>query len=213
MKSRLLALMLLMGVTLSAGHAQRLQVVASHSILADVVANVAGDAAEVRSLMPLGADPHSFTPRPSDLVGLARADVVFINGAGFEEGLLEAINNAGSDMNTVVASSCVEMLGFAGHDHGDEDSDEHDHGDHGHDVATAMTTAMTMTMHGHDEHDHGEDMHDHDEEHDHGEEHDSATAQLCEQHVREIAALHGHDYAEHNHDEEHDHDDEDHARP
>lgn len=176
---------LLLFLLLSVSSAQTLEVIASHSILADVVANVAGDAAEVRSLMPLGADPHSFTPRPSDLVGLARADIIFINGAGFEEGLLEAIENAGDDMNIAVASTCVEMLGFSGH---------HDHGDHSHD----------------EEHDHDHDEeHDHDHEHDdHSHEHDSAVAQLCEQHVGEMAALHGHAHGDHDHSEEHDHDHE-----
>ena len=76
----------------------RLQVVGSHSILSDVIANVAGDVADVTSMMPRGADPHSFQPTPGDLTALADADVVFINGAFFEEGLLEAIENADDDM-------------------------------------------------------------------------------------------------------------------
>lgn len=90
----------------------RLHIVASFSILADVARNVAGDAAEVTSLMPLNADPHAFIPAPQDLVTLAEADVIFIVGANFEEGLAETIQNAGEDLHIVVASNCVEILPF-----------------------------------------------------------------------------------------------------
>ena len=116
----------------------RLQVVASHSILADVVSNVAGSTVDVTSTMPVGADPHSFQPTPSDLTTLAEADLVFINGAGFEEGLLEAIENAATDMTIVAVSDCVPILSPSAdmhddHDHEDESHDDHDHEDESHD--------------------------------------------------------------------------------
>ncbi len=98
----------------------RLTIVASYSILADVVANVAGDAAEVTTLMPVGTDPHTFTLVPADLARLAQADIVFVNGAFFEESLLEAIENAAPDLNIVEASACVAILPFGGHDHDHE---------------------------------------------------------------------------------------------
>lgn len=90
----------------------RLQIVASHSISGDVVRNVAGDVADVHVTMPAGIDPHSFQAVPADLVTLANADVVFINGAFYEEALLEAIENAGSDMTIVTLSSCIDILAF-----------------------------------------------------------------------------------------------------
>jgi len=170
---------LLLTLLLSVSSAQSLQVVASHSILADVVANVAGNAAEVSSLMPIGADPHSFMPRPSDLVGLARADIIFINGAGFEEGLLEAISNAGEDVNIVVASTCVDILGFAdSHDHDEHDQEHSEHSD----------------MHDDDHHEHDEEADEHT--------HDSAIAQRCEQYEQEMDALHDHG-DEHDHEDDH----------
>jgi ABC-type Zn uptake system ZnuABC Zn-binding protein ZnuA len=156
----------------------RLQIVASHSILGDVVSQVAGDAADVTTTMPRGADPHSFIPRPSDLVAIANADVVFVNGAGFEEGLLEAIANAGSDVNPVAASACVRILAFGAHDH-DQDHD-HDAGDDN--SESEVTDSAT-----------------------------SPLAALCEQHVAEMAAIHGHDHA-HEGDDDHTHEgDDDHA--
>lgn len=118
-----LILLMIIGFSVTAQD-NRLQIVASHSILADVVSNVAGDVADVMTTMPVGADPHSFQAVPSDLVALANADIIFINGALFEEGLLEAIENARTDMNIVVASSCVEILTF-GTESSEHEIDEH----------------------------------------------------------------------------------------
>ena len=65
-----------------------------------------------------------FTGEVVTRVALADADVVFINGALLEEGLLEAIENAGGDANVVTASSCVQILALGEHDH--EEGDEHE---------------------------------------------------------------------------------------
>jgi ABC-type Zn uptake system ZnuABC Zn-binding protein ZnuA len=90
----------------------RLQIVASHSILGDVVRNVVGDVADVTLILPVGADPHRFEPTPSDLTTIASADVVFVNGAFYEEGLLESIENAGEGIQLVEVSACVEIIPF-----------------------------------------------------------------------------------------------------
>lgn len=90
----------------------RLQIVASHSILGDVVSNVVRDIADVTLMMPAGADPHRFEPTPSDLTAIAKADIVFVNGAFYEEGLLESIENAGADTRLVEVSACVEIIPF-----------------------------------------------------------------------------------------------------
>lgn len=87
-------------------------IMASHSILADVIANVAGDVATVETLIPLGADPHAFQPSSRDLARVASADTIFINGGLFEEGLLETINNVASETPIITASSCIEMRLF-----------------------------------------------------------------------------------------------------
>lgn len=113
--------LLLFFVSVAQAQEDRLQIVGSHSILTDVIAQVAGDAADVTSLLPVGADPHSFTPTPQDLVAVADADIVLINGVHFEEGLMEALQNAGSEINLVVASQCVDILPISeGHSHEDE---------------------------------------------------------------------------------------------
>ena len=122
-----LSLIIVLGLwTPGVGQAQpdRLHIAASFSILADVVANVADDAADVTSLMPLYADPHGFSPTPQDLVALADADVIFVVGANFEESLMKAIENAGADVDIVTASSCVEIFPFSADGHDDTTAPE-----------------------------------------------------------------------------------------
>lgn len=144
-----------------------LRVIASYSILADVAQQVAGDALEVQSLMPQGTDPHAFTPLPQEMVTLAQADVVFINGGGFEEGLMEALENAGDEMNLVTVSLCVPVRSGEAHLH---DEDEHAHGDE---------SATETDEHAHEES--GEALIV-----------DEALAALCEAHHAVIADLHAH---------------------
>jgi ABC-type Zn uptake system ZnuABC Zn-binding protein ZnuA len=69
---------------------------ATTNIVADVVANVGGDRVEVKSLLPLGADPHSFEPTPQDLAAVSQVDLVFANGLGLETFLDPLLANAGA---------------------------------------------------------------------------------------------------------------------
>ncbi len=101
---------LLAPVQLSAG--EKLRVVATTSIVADVVSNVAGDRIELSTLIPLGTDPHTFEPTPQDAAALADADVVFINGVGLEVFLEPLLAGAGEDVAIVPVSLGVDLLRF-----------------------------------------------------------------------------------------------------
>jgi zinc/manganese transport system substrate-binding protein len=61
-----------------------LQVVASFSVVGDLVKDVGGDAVQVTTLIGPGVDAHTYDPAPTDLVVLEGADIVFQNGLGFE---------------------------------------------------------------------------------------------------------------------------------
>lgn len=69
-------------------------VVATTSILGDVVENVVGDAAEVVVLMPAGVDPHEFELSAAQAAQLQEADAIVANGLGFEAGLGDALDAA-----------------------------------------------------------------------------------------------------------------------
>jgi ABC-type Zn uptake system ZnuABC Zn-binding protein ZnuA len=101
-----------------------LQVVATTTLVGDVVSAVGGDAVALTVLMPPGADPHSFQPTPQDVARLSQADLVFINGLGLEEGLLPVIEGAVAAARIVAVSEGVPVLSGVD-EHGHEDQEEH----------------------------------------------------------------------------------------
>ena len=74
-----------------------LTVVATTTILGDLVSQVVGDGASVEILMPIGADPHDFQASSAQVAAVSRADLVVANGLGLEEGLEDVLAGAGSD--------------------------------------------------------------------------------------------------------------------
>lgn len=86
----------------------RLQVVASFSILADIARQLAAGLASVQTLAGANADAHSYQPTPSDVQRLVRADLILVNGLGFEPWLDRV--RAGTPMrgSVVVASQGVD---------------------------------------------------------------------------------------------------------
>ncbi len=69
-------------------------VVVTTNILGDVVANLVGDEMDVVTIMPVGADPHDFQASAQQVDQIETAGVLIVNGAGFEEGLLDIIESA-----------------------------------------------------------------------------------------------------------------------
>ena len=122
-------------------------VVVTTNILGDVVENLVAGEVDVITIMPAGADPHDFQASAQQVAEIGDADVLIVNGAGFEEGLLDVIDAAeGDGVPVFEAISAVETIEFgAGSDeHGDEDDheveedheDENEHADeHDHDGA------------------------------------------------------------------------------
>ncbi|MFA4965013.1 MAG: metal ABC transporter substrate-binding protein [Thermoleophilia bacterium] len=82
-----------------------LDVVAVESFLADIAQNVAGQRADVRTLVPLGTDPHSFEPTPREVGEAATADLLIVNGGGLEGPLLDTLAGAGGEATLVDASA------------------------------------------------------------------------------------------------------------
>lgn len=86
-----------------------LQVVASFSLLADMVATVGGDAVVVHALVGPDADAHAFTPAPADAQRLAQAGLVVVNGLGFEGWIDRLVRASGSKAPVVVASQGIAV--------------------------------------------------------------------------------------------------------
>jgi len=115
------ATLALAAITLLAGPASgqdRLEVVASFSILGDLVAEVGGERVAVTTLVGPDGDAHVFQPTPADARAVSKADIVVVNGLGFEGWLTRLVDAAGYKGPLVVAAKGVAPLALAGEDHG-----------------------------------------------------------------------------------------------
>ncbi len=98
----------------AAAQGGKVKVVASFSILADLLRQVGGDRLDLRSIVPPGADAHVYEPRPADVAAIAGAQLVVINGLGFDgwaERMLRASSYSGARL---VASRGVRALAVKG---------------------------------------------------------------------------------------------------
>jgi zinc/manganese transport system substrate-binding protein len=86
---------------------ERLNIVASFSILGDFVRNVGGDRVSVTTLVGPDGDVHVYTPAPADAKKIADAKVVFINGLGLEGWLPRLVQSSGSKAAIVAATQNI----------------------------------------------------------------------------------------------------------
>ncbi len=136
------------------GTADPISVLATTTIWGDIAGQVVKCAGtgEVSTLMPVGADPHDFSPSAQDVAAMVGADLVVANGLGLEGGLASSLASAAQDGATVFeVAPLLDPIPFGAHEaaeHADDDhaaDDGHDHdGDDPHvwhDVARAATAA------------------------------------------------------------------------
>jgi ABC-type Zn uptake system ZnuABC Zn-binding protein ZnuA len=105
-------------------------VMASTSIVADVVRQVGGELVQVETIVPIGADGHSYEPSPVDLARVSAAQIIFTVGVGYEEFLDRLIASSGTKAEIVALSENLPLRTLSeeevgGHMHGDEHGDEH----------------------------------------------------------------------------------------
>lgn len=90
----------------------KFKVVTTFTIIADIAANVAGDAAVVESITRPGAEIHGYQPGPRDIVKAQDADLVLWNGMNLEQWFEKFFQNV-RDVPQVVLSDGVEPIGIA----------------------------------------------------------------------------------------------------
>jgi zinc/manganese transport system substrate-binding protein len=98
---------------------EKLNAVASFSILGDLVSSVGGDRVAVDILVGPNGNAHTYSPSPADARKLAGANIVFVNGLGFEGWLERLIAASGAKAPIVVVSKGIRPR---------ERADEHGHG-------------------------------------------------------------------------------------
>ncbi|HLK84669.1 MAG TPA: zinc ABC transporter substrate-binding protein [Xanthobacteraceae bacterium] len=94
----------------AAGSSGKLKVVASFSILRDLVAHVGGDRVEVSALVGRGADAHVYAPTPRDAKIVAAAGLIVVNGLGFEGWMARLLQASATQALVVAASAGVVPL-------------------------------------------------------------------------------------------------------
>ena len=164
-------------------------VVATFSILGDMVKRIGGEHVAVTTLVGADGDTHVYQPTPADARAVREATVLVVNGLQFEGWLDRLIDASDFRGVRVVATEGIDTIAF-----NDEHDDEHDNGG-GHEVHAEDAG------HDHDHDEHAEAGHDDD----HGEHAEAVTHDHDDDHEVEAhaeAAMHDHDG---------DHDDEAHA--
>jgi zinc/manganese transport system substrate-binding protein len=124
------------------------RVVATFSILGDVVRNVAGDDVELVTLVGPDGDAHNFEPGPTDVATLGRADLIFENGIEFEAWLDKLHASSQSKARRVVVTRGLKLIEADEKDgHHTKATDKHDHHEHGeHDPHVWSDVKNTMHM-------------------------------------------------------------------
>jgi zinc transport system substrate-binding protein len=100
---------------------EKITVVASFYPLYEFASRVVGDTAEVSSLVPAGVEPHNWEPTAEDVSRGRAADVMVINGAGFERWV--------DEMKAKVVANTSEGIEFNYKEGKEVGDDEHGHGD------------------------------------------------------------------------------------
>jgi ABC-type Zn uptake system ZnuABC Zn-binding protein ZnuA len=88
-------------------------ILTTSTILADATRNVVGDHLTVGSLLPVGADPHSYQPTPQDTAKISKSKVLIFNGAGYELFLESLLANADGERTLIEASTSLNLRSAA----------------------------------------------------------------------------------------------------
>ena len=149
-------------------------VVATFSILGDMVKRIGGEHVSVTTLVGPDGDAHIYQPTPADARAVSEAKILVSNGLQFEGWLDRLVDASEFDRMRVVATEGIEPVAFDDeHDHTDlevhaeEAGHDDDHDDHAEEVAHGRDdeTHAEAATHDHDDVEHAEADHDH---HDHG---------------------------------------------
>jgi len=114
---RLFSVVLVVGLALTALPAtaqDKLKIVASFSILGDMVRQVTGELAGVTTIVGPDADAHVYMPNASDAKAVANADVIFLNGLGFETWSDTLIKTSGTKAEVFLATTGISPLKVEG---------------------------------------------------------------------------------------------------
>ena len=123
--------LLFLAQPMAANAQEPIPVVASFSILGDMVQRIGGSTVEITTLVGREGDVHVYQPTPADAKALKRANLMFVNGLGFEGWLERLEESAEFKGESIVVTNGIELISLeeADEEHGEEHQDEHHHGE------------------------------------------------------------------------------------
>ena len=108
MRALLVLFSLLLPLSLSTAQAaEKLQVVTSFSILADITQQIGGEHIQITNLVGADEDAHTYEPSPDDAKALLKAKLIIKNGLGFEPWLDRLVASTGTQTPVITASRGV----------------------------------------------------------------------------------------------------------
>ena len=111
--SNITILLLILIASISTASA-KIKVVSTFSILGDMVKNIGGDKIELTTLVGPNGDGHVYEPTPADAKSIANADLVFVNGLGFEGWIDRLVKASGYKGKIIIATKGIKDLKFEG---------------------------------------------------------------------------------------------------
>tara|TARA_R110001583_G_scaffold22238_1_gene83545 strand:+ start:18762 stop:19775 length:1014 start_codon:yes stop_codon:yes gene_type:complete len=143
------------GITSNAIADDKVTVVSSFSIISDLLTQVGGEHIDVTTLVKINSDAHVYSPTPKDALAVKNAQLLVMNGLGFEGWMPRFLESAHFSGTKVIASEGINVIEIDDEDHHEEHEEHDDHEEH------------ANKHNDHDEHEHEEHANKHDD-HDHG---------------------------------------------
>ena len=109
-----ITILLLILITSISTASAKIKVVSTFSILGDMVQNIGGDEIELTTLVGPNGDGHVYEPTPADAKSIANADLVFVNGLGFEGWIDRLVKASGYKGKIIIATKRIKDLKFEG---------------------------------------------------------------------------------------------------
>jgi ABC-type Zn uptake system ZnuABC Zn-binding protein ZnuA len=79
-------------------------------MISDMTKNIAGELVDIKTVVPIGGDPHIYEPTPGDAQMIANADLILKNGLTFEGWLNELIEYSGTKARVVTVTEGIEAI-------------------------------------------------------------------------------------------------------
>lgn len=111
---------------------EKIPVMASFSILGDLVQQVGGKHVAVTTLVANNSDAHVYQPTPQDTIRLTKSKLFVVNGLGFEGWMERLVSASHYKGKVITASSGIQPLSFGEDAHHEEEEEQHDAAEHRH---------------------------------------------------------------------------------